>query len=444
MEKLGKDKFYLIETFGCQMNIHDSEKIAGMLRDLGYKSTEKKELADIIIFNTCCIRETAELKIMAKIGETKALKKANNDLLIVVCGCMTQQKGMSELLKKRFPFINLVIGTHNLEELENYIKEYNKKLKFKSIIWEQEGKVVEFDKVYRTSGNNAWVNIMYGCNNFCTYCIVPYVRGRERSRKVIDIVNEVKNLAKNKEYKTITLLGQNVNSYGLDFKDGKTNFVYLLNELCKIEGDFKIKFMTSHPKDFSSKLIRFIATHDKMSKALHLPVQSGSSRILKAMNRHYDIEHYKNLVSEIYRTIPSATLTTDIIVGFPGETDEDFEETCKLLEFVKYSSIFGFVYSKREGTPASKFENQISAKVKQKRITKLFEIQHKISKEQLLNMVGKVFDALLEEDENHKIIARTDSGKTLCPVNLKDVKPNTFCKVKVLEINGNELTCEII
>jgi len=433
-----KDKKYLIETFGCQMNVHDSEKIAGMLAHLGYNETQKKEDADIVVFNTCCIRESAELKIMAKIGELKALKKKNKDLIIVVCGCMSQQKNMPELLRKRFPFLSLIIGTHNLDELENYLLEFENDKKFKSIVFEKEGDVKENKVVYHTSKNNAWVNIMFGCNNFCTYCIVPFVRGRERSRQEKDIVEEVAGLVSSGKYKTITLLGQNVNSYGQDFNDGKTNFVQLLKEICKIEGDFKIKFMTSHPKDFSDELINFIAENDKMSKAIHLPVQSGSDRILKMMNRHYDISHYKNLVEKIYSKIENATLTTDIIVGFPSESEEDFENTIDLLKFCKYSGVFGFVYSKRKGTPAENFDNQVTAKEKQRRITKLFEIQHEILKEQLKNMVGQTFETIIESKASGFFVAKTEGGKSIRLI-ANDVKIDDRCLVKATKIENNEL-----
>jgi tRNA-2-methylthio-N6-dimethylallyladenosine synthase len=433
------DKKYFIETFGCQMNLHDSEKIAGMLVDLGYSEAKNKEDADVIVFNTCCIRETAELKIMAKIGETKALKKNNPNLIIAVCGCMTQQKGMPELLKKRFPFLSIVIGTHNLEEFEGYIKELVSvdKKKFKSVVWDSEGKVIENTPTYRTSGNNAWVNIMYGCNNFCTYCIVPYVRGRERSRKPEDIENEVRELVKSGKYKTITLLGQNVNSYGKDLGNGE-NFVSLLERLCKIEGNFKIKFMTSHPKDFSDELVDFIAKEKKMSKCVHLPVQSGSDKILKAMNRHYNLAHYKNLVAKIKEKIDGVSLTTDIIVGFPGETDEDFSETCDLLKFCKYSGVFGFVYSKRKGTPAEKFENQIDAKTKQKRITTLFDIQHEIAREELKEMVGKTYECFVETRKCGLWITKTESGKTI-KVKCDSLSPEQYVFVKVDKLVDGEL-----
>ena len=440
------EKYYFIQTFVCQMNIHDSEKIAGMLSDLGYKETQDKTMASVIVFNTCCIRESAELKIMAKIGDVKALKKINKDLIVIVCGCMTQQKGMPENIKKKFPFVNIIMGTHNLEELRDYIVRYHNTKKSIIDVWESEKQIVENNLVYRTSNYNAWVNIMYGCNNFCTYCIVPYVRGRERSRKVEDIVKEVKALVETKKYKFVTLLGQNVNSYGNDFNDGKTNFVHLLNELCKLEGDFKIKFMTSHPKDFSPELIEFIATNKKMSKSIHLPVQSGSNAVLKAMNRRYTIEHYKSLVDEIYKKIPDATLTTDIIVGFPGETDEDFEQTCSLLEYVKYSGVFGFVYSKRKGTPAEKFENQIPLSIKRQRITKLFEIERKISSDNLVAMINKKFEVLVEEETNTSFIAKTDGGKTIKieKEDNKEISCGNFYNVLVTGVVKKQLIGKII
>ena len=426
------------------MNIHDSEKIAGMLKKLGYEETQDKAEANIIVFNTCCIRESAELKIMAKIGDVKALKKINKDLIVVVCGCMTQQKGMPENLKKKFPFINIIIGTHNLEELENYILKYEQSHKSFNEVWEKEKEVKEQTPTYRTSKFNAWVNIMYGCNNFCTYCIVPYVRGRERSRKVEDIKREVEELVISNKYKTITLLGQNVNSYGKDFNDGKTNFVYLLKELCSIPGDFRIKFMTSHPKDFSLELIDFISSNDKMSKSIHLPVQSGSNNILKIMNRKYTVEHYKNLIDEIKNKIPKASITTDIIVGFPGETDEDFLQTCELLKYCKYNGVFGFVYSKRKGTPAEKFENQIPINIKRERITKLFDIQHKIVKELTDRLVGQTIEVLLEEKIKDLYIAKTDGGKTIKIKGENDLILGNYYNIKIKKALTNDLIGEII
>ena len=424
------------------MNIHDSEKIAGMLRSLGYTETEKKEDADIIVFNTCCIRESAELKILSKIGDIKPLKKVKKDLIVAVCGCMSQQKKRAEYIKEKYPYVDIIIGTHNLNDLETHIKDAISSRKKSLDVVESEGEVKEFDSIYRTSRFNAWVNIMYGCNNFCTYCIVPYVRGRERSRKVEDIVREVEELARSGKYKTITLLGQNVNSYGKDFGDNKTNFVYLLSKLCQIEGDFKLKFMTSHPKDFSSELVDFISKTDKVSHAIHLPVQSGSDSVLKRMNRSYTISQYKNLVTEIYRKIPDASLTTDIIVGFPGETEEDFEGTLDLVKFCNYTGVFGFVYSRRKGTPADTFEDQIDAKTKKSRITRLFALQREIIKKQLENMVGKVTVAMIDEEKDGYFIAKTDNGKSIrvCgDFSLGD----TTC-VKVTDLKNGELFGEQI
>lgn len=437
-------QFYFIETFGCQMNVHDSEKIAGMLRDLGYVETKDKNNADIIVFNTCCIRETAESKIMAKIGDLKALKARNKNLITVICGCMTQQRGMAELLKKRFPFLSIVIGTHNLDRLEEYIVSYKKQKKFQNIVWDKEQEITENQKIYRDSTNHAFVNIMYGCNNFCSYCIVPYVRGRERSRSVDEIVKEVKSLAQQNRYSEIVLLGQNVNSYGQDFKDGVTNFVYLLDKLCKIQGDFKISFMSSHPKDFSSELVDFIASHQKMSRAIHLPVQSGSSRILKLMNRRYTAEAYKSLVDDMYAKISGLSLTTDIIVGFPGETEDDFLQTCDLVKYCKFSSIFGFVYSKRNGTPAAKFENQVPYKVKKDRITRLFALEHQLQKEELLSMVGKTFDCIAEINDKGFLVAKTENHKSIKIVNGNKSICGEKCKVKVKALNEKELLGEVL
>ena len=283
-------KHYLIKTYGCQMNVHESEKLAGMLKSLGYNETNNAEQADIIVFNTCCIRDSAEQKVLGNIGAVKKLKKQNPNLIIAVCGCMAQENGRKELFQEKYKHVNIVFGTHNLHNFKEYILNFEKSKKNIYDIWEKEVEINENVEMYRTSNNNAWVNIMYGCNNFCTYCIVPYVRGRERSRTIEDITAEVKTLV-NEGYKTITLLGQNVNSYGNDFSD-ETNFAKLLRTLCSLKGDFKIKFMTSHPKDLTDEVINVIATEPKMSKVIHLPVQSGSNRILKLMNRNYTVEHY--------------------------------------------------------------------------------------------------------------------------------------------------------
>ena len=373
---LGDLMFYHIVTYGCQMNVHESEKIAGILEELGYVETPKRENADIIVFNTCAIREGAEDRAFGNIGALKQQKKINKNLLIVVCGCMTQQKDVQDKMFKTFPFVDIIIGTHNLANLKVLI---TRKLQDKKRIceYEESGTIHEELIAKRTSGNNAWVNIMYGCNNFCTYCIVPYVRGREQSRKKIDILNEVKDVISTKNYKTITLLGQNVNSYGNDDKS-QGSFSQLLQDICNLEGDFKLTFMTSHPKDLSDDLIEIMSKNDKILKELHLPVQSGSNKILKAMNRNYTVEHYLSIIDKLRIKMPNIRLTTDIIVGFPGETEEDFAKTCELVKKVKYDGIFAFMYSKRRGTIAEKMDNQIDDKTKHRRVNYLLNLEKEI------------------------------------------------------------------
>ena len=340
-----EDKYYLINTYGCQMNIHESEKLAGMLEKLGYKATTDNKIADVVVFNTCAIRESAEQKIYGNIGDLKSIKKQHPNMIIAVCGCMSQQKGVAENIKKRYPFVDIVFGTHNLHMFEEYLKSNLSSHKKIYDVWDKEQQIVENTPVYRTSNYNAWINIMYGCNNFCTYCIVPYVRGRERSRKMQDIINEATDMIQNKGYKTITLLGQNVNSYGNDIDDENVNFANLLTNLCKIDGDFRIKFLTSHPKDLTDKVIEVIAREPKISKTIHLPVQSGSTSVLKNMNRHYTAQDYRTLIDKIKKAIPDVNLTTDIIVGFPGESEEDFMQTYNLIKDVRYTSLFAFMYS---------------------------------------------------------------------------------------------------
>lgn len=370
--------FYTIVTFGCQMNVHESEKIAGMLENMGYSPTEDKEKADIIVFNTCAIREGAEDRALGNIGNLKKMKKANPNKIIAVAGCMTQQKQVAEKLFKTFPFIDIIVGTHNLYELPTLIqnKITNNKRALENL---EEVSINETVPVVRTSGENAWVNIMYGCNNFCSYCIVPYVRGREISRKKTDIIKECKDIIQSGKYKQITLLGQNVNSY--INPENESNFADLLKSICNLDGDFKLTFMTSHPKDISDEVIDILANEPKLLKELHLPVQSGSSKILNKMNRKYTREHYLSIIEKIKQKIPDIRLTTDIIVGFPGETDEDFEETCSLIKKVKYDNIFAFMYSKRSGTLAEKMPDQIPDNVKNYRVNKILKLEKEIQKE---------------------------------------------------------------
>lgn len=373
------EKKYIVITYGCQMNIHESEKLCGMLEELGYKKTEDRNDADVIVFNTCCIRQGAEDRAFGNIGALKPLKKQKKDLIIAVCGCMTQQEDRVEKLKSTFPFVDIIFGTHNLYKFKEFMI---KRLESKKRVIEfctDDKLMPEQTNMVRDDKVNAYVNIIYGCNNFCSYCIVPYVRGRERSRNFNEIVEEVKDLI-SKGYKSITLLGQNVNSYGNDIKDENVNFNNLLKTLAKLDGDFSIKFMSSHPKDLSKEVIETISENEKISKEIHLPVQSGSNKILKAMNRHYTIEHYMDIVNYIKSKIPDVRLTTDIIVGFPGETEEDFEDTLNLIRNVKYDGIFGYMYSVRTGTKAEKMENQVPFEIKNERVNKLLALEKEIQK----------------------------------------------------------------
>lgn len=356
---------YYIETYGCQMNEHDSEKIAGMLVKCGYTKADSKQDADFILFNTCCVREHAELRTFGNVGFIKELKQLNPRLILGVCGCMMQQKDVADKLYKRFPFVDLIFGTH---ELKNFPFMLEKVLDNERIIniSEMNGEVIEGLPVERTPGFSTFVNIMYGCNNFCTYCIVPYVRGRERSRRAEDVVNEVREVVA-LGYKEVTLLGQNVNSY---YSDG-VNFPKLLEMVNAVPGLTRLRFMTSHPKDLSDELIKAMAKLDKVGKHIHLPVQSGSDEILRRMNRHYTSSQYLELVSKLRSKVKDVEITTDIIVGFPGETEEDFEATCDIVRKVGYSNAYTFAYSPREGTIAAKMPDQIAQEVKKQRLNKL-------------------------------------------------------------------------
>lgn len=368
---------YFIVTYGCQMNVHESEKIAGILEKMGYECGESREEADIIVFNTCAIREGAEDRVFGNVGALKKQKKRNKDLIIVVCGCMTQKEKTAKYLLTTFPFVDIVLGTFNITKLEEYIQKVKNGRQLE--LW-AEGNIDETLPYKRTSGENAWVNIMQGCNNFCTYCIVPYVRGREKSRQEEAILNEVRKIVAEKKYKKITLLGQNVNSYGKDLEP-QVSFSQLLKDICAIEGDFEVGFMTSHPKDLTDDLIDTIASQPKIEKNIHLPAQSGDNRILKLMNRKYTREHYLSIIKKIREKIPNARITSDFIVGFPTETEEEFERTLSLVNEVRYDSIFAFMYSPREGTVASTMEGQISDKVKHERVNKLIALEKKIQKE---------------------------------------------------------------
>ena len=431
------EKYYKIITFGCQMNIHESEKLAGMLRDLGYTETEEDNKADVVVFNTCAIREMAENKAIGNIGAFKPIKKQKKDMVIAVCGCMTQQKQRAEQVKKMFPFVNIIFGTHNLYEFKDYLVNYNKTHKKVFEVWgKDKDNVLPIEsESYRTSGFNAWVNINYGCNNFCSYCIVPYVRGRERSRKFEDIVSECEKLV-GQGYKTITLLGQNVNSYGKDLNNPDYTFAKLIDKICAIEGEFTVSFMSSHPRDFDSATVDAIKNNPKMSRSIHLPVQSGSDKILKLMNRHYTTERYLQLVDEIRTKIPDVTLSTDIIVGFPNETEDDFNQTIDLIKKVEFNGIFAYMYSIRKGTPAEKMGDQIPQKIKNERVNILLNLEKEIQAKNKVNLLGKVERVLIcGKDKSKKyVLAKTDCGREVLLTNTLD-DTIRFGKAKITQID---------
>jgi tRNA-2-methylthio-N6-dimethylallyladenosine synthase len=403
---------YYIETWGCQMNEEDSEKLSGLLIPMGYKKTADKQTADIIIFNTCCVRENAEQKADGNIGALKTLKKDNPNLIIAVTGCMMQQEGMAKHIITKFPFVDIIIGTHNAYKFPEYLKRIQGGDSSIVEIWDKEEDIVEGIPIDRESSIKGFVTIMYGCNNFCTYCIVPYVRGRERSRNPEDIIAEIKTMVA-QGYKEITLLGQNVNSYGKGLSP-EINFADLLMRINTIENLERIRFMTSHPKDLSNDVIEAIAEGDKLCEQIHLPVQSGSTNLLNKMNRHYDREQYLELVKNIKNTIPDVGLSTDIIVGFPGETEEDFAQTLSLMEEVRFDLAFMYIYSKRKGTPADEMLDQIPEKVKHERFNRLVEVVNRICAEKNKAYVGKIVEVLVEgfsKNDETKLTGRTRTGK---------------------------------
>jgi len=405
----GRRKTFNILTYGCQMNEHDSEKISGILTSIGYEEAEESKNADIVIFNTCLIREHAELKFFGKLGAIKNLKRSNPDMLVSVCGCMMQNEEVRQKVLKKFSFVDIIFGTNTIHELPGliYNAEVNKN-KSVDIIDDSELIYENMPKV-RKFKYKALVNITYGCNNFCTYCVVPYVRGREKSRLPVEIINEVKDLAQD-GCKEITLLGQNVNSYGNNLEN-KFTFAQLLYEINKIHGIERIRFMTSHPKDLTDDLIKAIKECDKVCKHVHLPVQSGSNHILTKMNRKYTKEHYLDLVGKLKKEIPDVAITTDIIVGFPGETEEDFLETIDIIKKAQYDSAYTFLYSLREGTKAALMENQIPDEVKHERFDRLLDILYPLSLERNEQCIGKVYSVLVESSSktsNNILTGRTE------------------------------------
>ena len=432
------EKHYHIVTYGCQMNVHESEKIAGILRARGYEECSLPEESDIVVFNTCCIRENAENHAYGNIGALKKLKKQRPSLLIAVGGCMTQQPGAAEKLRKKFPFVDIVFGTHNLDELGTLLDRKTGSKKAVVDIWGKEGEIREEDYSWRTSFPNAWVNIMYGCNNFCSYCIVPYVRGRERSRDPQAVLAET-NALLDKGYKEITLLGQNVNSYGND-KGGAFTFPQLLREICRRDEKFRLRFMTSNPKDFGEELVRAIAEHHQLCHLVHLPVQAGSDRILRLMNRKYTAEEYIRKVELLRKYVPDCRLTTDIMVGFPTETEEDFQATLDLVREVGFTTAFTFVYSRRRGTVAANMDGQIPEEVQKDRIMRLVELVNAQTREQSLSYRGKTIEILCEDYDKKKglYLGRDEYGRMGYFASDKD-RIGEFVRIKVSETSGVSL-----
>ncbi len=422
-------------TFGCQQNVADSEKLVGMCASMGYTPCDDPEEADIILANTCAVREHAEKKALSTIGQLKHIKAKKPDLIIGVCGCMVTQEHRKNDIKFRYPYVDFVFGTSSIHRLPQLICERMDKQKRIYCPEEEEYLVAEGLPINRESTYRAWVSIMYGCNNFCTYCIVPYVRGRERSRRPEDVIDEVRDLVA-RGYKDITLLGQNVNSYGKDAKGepGETyDFADLLADLDKIEGDYYLHFMTSHPKDASRKLIDVMANSKHIARQFHLPMQSGSDAILKKMNRHYDREKYLSTVDYLYEKIPDVTITSDIIVGFPGETEEDFVGTLEMIERVRFDMTYSFIFSPRVGTPAAEMEDSATDKEKGDRFNRLLELQNKIGYEKNQTLVGKTLRVLCDgrSKNNPEVFCGRTEGNKIVLFDGTDADTGNFVDLKI-------------
>ena len=439
LKSIGLGKTYYIKTYGCQMNVHDSENIKAILEDMGFSESEEFEKADLILLNTCAIRENAHNKVFGMIGRIKHLKEERPDVIAGVCGCMAQEEGVVSEILSKYKFLDIVFGTHNIHELPLVLEKHLKNNKLEVEVYSCEGDIIEDMPVKRDSKYKAWVNIMYGCDKFCTYCIVPYTRGKQRSRNPRDIIKEVEKL-KNEGYKEVTLLGQNVNAYGKDL-DINYDMSNLLSDVASTGID-RVRFVTSHPWDFTDEMVDTISKYDNIMPYIHLPLQSGSDRILKLIGRRYTKESYLKLFNKIKNTIPNVSITTDIIVGFPSESEEDFEDTLDVVNRCKFDSAFTFIFSPREGTPASKMKDDISLSEKEERLYKLNELVNKYSKEANEKYLGKIVKVLLEGESSKKgaLMGYTDTMKL---VNVKgsadligkivDVR---ICDVKSFSMDG--------
>ncbi|GGD67652.1 tRNA (N6-isopentenyl adenosine(37)-C2)-methylthiotransferase MiaB [Paenibacillus nasutitermitis] len=405
--QLGQGKFYLIATYGCQMNEHDTEVMRGLFEDMGYQATENRQQADVILLNTCAVRENAEDKVFGELGHLKHLKIEKPGLILGVCGCMSQEESVVGRIMQKHPFVDIIFGTHNIHRLPQLLQDAMFSKEMVVEVWSKEGDIIE-NLPKKREGMRAWINIMYGCDKFCTYCIVPYTRGKERSRRPEDVIAEVRDLAR-QGFKEITLLGQNVNAYGKDFEDINYRFGDLMADIAKIDIP-RVRFTTSHPRDFDDHLIHVLAERGNLVEHIHLPVQSGSSDVLKRMSRKYSREMYLELVGKIKRAIPDAVLTTDIIVGFPGETDEHFEDTLSLVSEVGFDSAYTFIYSPRVGTPAADMEDNIPMEVKKARLARLNKLIAELSRVSHEKMVGQTVEVLIEGESKNN--ANVLSGRT--------------------------------
>lgn len=441
--KHGRVRLALTETYGCQQNENDTERIRGMLNEAGFEFTDAHEKADVVIYNTCAVRENAEQKVFGRLGILKHIKEQRRDMIIGICGCMVQQEHITEKIKKVHPQVDLIFGTHALYKMPQLLYEAMHRKKTVVDITDSEGAIAEDIPILRDTKEKAWVSVMYGCNNFCSYCIVPYVRGRERSREPEAIINEIKELVA-EGCTEISLLGQNVNSYGKDL-EREIDFSDLMRMVNDIEGVKRIRFMTSHPKDLSDKLIETIRDCDKVCKQLHLPFQAGSDRVLKVMNRKYTKAQYLEKIEKVKREIPGISLSTDVIVGFPTETNEDFEETLDVLKTVEFDNIFSFIYSKREGTPAAKLDFVLTDDEIHKNFNRLLEVQNEISKRKNDAYVGRVetvlVDGVSKNDEN-MLSGRCESSKI---VNFRGDMSliGKYVKVKITQSHTWSLNGEI-
>lgn len=441
---IGTGKKYHINSMGCQMNDHDSEKISYILENMGYKPTDNKKDSDLIIFNTCLVRENAELKVYGQLGSLKNMKRENPDLIIGVCGCMPQREDIRDYITKKIKHVDLIFGTNNIHKLPQLINTHIQTGKTVVDIIEDSREILEDINYNRKYSYKAFVNIMYGCNNFCTYCIVPYTRGREYSRYPKDILKEIEFIAE-EGCKEVTLLGQNVNSYGKTL-DNPMTFAELLREVNKIEGIERIRFMTSHPKDMSKELIYAMRDCEKVCEHLHLPVQSGSNRLLEKMNRKYTVEHYLELIEKVKKEIPNIALTTDIIVGFPGETEKDFQDTLDLIKRVKYDSAFTFLYSIREGTIAAKMKDQIPDDLKHERFQRLLDTLYPIFYENNEKYKNRIVEVLVEDiskTDDKVLSGRTRANKLIHFKGDKDLI-GKFVNVKVTGFNTFTMEGKIV